>query len=322
MAAALPFTVSTTGRLLFLSCFIKSPDRRRKFVSDWMSLVMSSMPGNLASNIAPFWVLPEFAHASPLHRSSRTAIYSLFPENPIRYATTHLSGFSGLPGDGLRRRRRAIREPRQERVSPQQRGGIADPLRGIRHVRVAIDPYGCLSGQARQEVRADAGPGGGVDRAAECRLRTHFLRAFPADCAAGGRGRGHSAGLRQSHHAGCIRSGEICAEPFAGAVREGHRIAVGPHDPGAGGEVFRRELGGDLSHLCGGAGGGGGGRRRFARRGEEERASGGHAALLPGAAFERLRPDDGRRDFLLRRRGSERERGHSAVSERTLRYRY
>src|ERR1022692_4158242 len=105
-------------------------------------------------------------------------------------------------------------------------------------------------------------------------------------------------------------------------LREGHRIAVGPHDPGAGGEVFRRELGGDLSHLCGGAGGGGGGRRRFARRGEEERASGGHAALLPGAAFERLRPDDGRRDFLLRRRGSERERGHSAVSERTLRYRY
>ena len=29
-AAAFPFTVSTTGRLVFLSCFMKSPDRRRK----------------------------------------------------------------------------------------------------------------------------------------------------------------------------------------------------------------------------------------------------------------------------------------------------
>ena len=43
MAAAFPFTVSTTGRLLFLICFMKSPERRRKVVSDWMSLVMSSM---------------------------------------------------------------------------------------------------------------------------------------------------------------------------------------------------------------------------------------------------------------------------------------
>src|SRR5208283_1673217 len=43
MAAALPLTVSTTGRLLFLRCFMKSPDRRRNVVSDWMSLVMSSM---------------------------------------------------------------------------------------------------------------------------------------------------------------------------------------------------------------------------------------------------------------------------------------
>jgi len=40
---AFPFTVSTTGRLLFLSCFMKSPERRRKVVSDWMSLVRSSM---------------------------------------------------------------------------------------------------------------------------------------------------------------------------------------------------------------------------------------------------------------------------------------
>src|SRR6266436_9672320 len=43
MAAAFPFTVSTTGRLLFLSCFMKSPERRRKVVSDWISLVMSSI---------------------------------------------------------------------------------------------------------------------------------------------------------------------------------------------------------------------------------------------------------------------------------------
>src|ERR1035441_2336293 len=43
MAAAFPFTVSTTGRLLFFSCFMKSPERRRKVVSDWMSLVISSM---------------------------------------------------------------------------------------------------------------------------------------------------------------------------------------------------------------------------------------------------------------------------------------
>jgi len=31
------------GALAFFNCFIKSPDRRRKVVSDWMSLVMSSM---------------------------------------------------------------------------------------------------------------------------------------------------------------------------------------------------------------------------------------------------------------------------------------
>src|ERR1035438_3587526 len=43
MAAAFPFTVSTTGRLVFLSCFMKSPDRRRNVVRDWMSLVISSM---------------------------------------------------------------------------------------------------------------------------------------------------------------------------------------------------------------------------------------------------------------------------------------
>ena len=41
-----------------------------------------------------------------------------------------------------------------------------------------------------------------LDRSAECRLRTHVLRALPADRAAGGRGRGHPAGLGQSHHAG------------------------------------------------------------------------------------------------------------------------
>src|SRR6266852_3317747 len=43
MAAAFPFTVSTIGRLFFLSRFMKSPDRRRKVVSDWMSFVMSIM---------------------------------------------------------------------------------------------------------------------------------------------------------------------------------------------------------------------------------------------------------------------------------------
>src|SRR5690348_6736987 len=43
MAAAFPFTVRITGRLLFLSCFMKSPERRRKVVSDWISLVMSSI---------------------------------------------------------------------------------------------------------------------------------------------------------------------------------------------------------------------------------------------------------------------------------------
>ena len=31
------------GRLLFLTCFMTSPERRRKVVKDWMSLVMSSM---------------------------------------------------------------------------------------------------------------------------------------------------------------------------------------------------------------------------------------------------------------------------------------
>jgi hypothetical protein len=43
MAAALLFTMSTMGRLVFFNCFMKSPDRRRKVVNDWMSLVMSSM---------------------------------------------------------------------------------------------------------------------------------------------------------------------------------------------------------------------------------------------------------------------------------------
>jgi hypothetical protein len=33
-AAALPFTVSTIGRLLFLICLMKSPERRRKVVRD------------------------------------------------------------------------------------------------------------------------------------------------------------------------------------------------------------------------------------------------------------------------------------------------
>ena len=32
--AAFPFTVSTTGRLVFLSCFMKPADWRRKVVSD------------------------------------------------------------------------------------------------------------------------------------------------------------------------------------------------------------------------------------------------------------------------------------------------
>jgi hypothetical protein len=41
-----PFTVSTTGRLLLLSCFMTSPDRRRKVVSDWISLVISSVVGS------------------------------------------------------------------------------------------------------------------------------------------------------------------------------------------------------------------------------------------------------------------------------------
>src|SRR5216683_6787380 len=51
MAAAFPFTVSTTGRLLFLSCFMKSPERRRKVVSDWMSFVMSSMSPLLTKHL-------------------------------------------------------------------------------------------------------------------------------------------------------------------------------------------------------------------------------------------------------------------------------
>ncbi|SPE34333.1 hypothetical protein SBA6_360017 [Candidatus Sulfopaludibacter sp. SbA6] len=36
-------TVSTTGRLLFLSCFMNSPDLRRNVVNVWMSLVISSI---------------------------------------------------------------------------------------------------------------------------------------------------------------------------------------------------------------------------------------------------------------------------------------
>jgi hypothetical protein len=35
--------VSTIGRLLFLSCFFKSPDRRQKLVREQMSLVLSGI---------------------------------------------------------------------------------------------------------------------------------------------------------------------------------------------------------------------------------------------------------------------------------------
>src|SRR5580658_4379924 len=85
---------------------------------------------------------------SRLYAVVRRAVYSLFPENPTRYATAHLSGLSRLPGDGLCRRSRPFREPCQERVSAQQRGGFAHPLRGIRDVRLALDTDGRLSGQA------------------------------------------------------------------------------------------------------------------------------------------------------------------------------
>jgi hypothetical protein len=39
----LPFHRQYHGALLFFSCSMKSPERRRKVVSDWMSFVMSSM---------------------------------------------------------------------------------------------------------------------------------------------------------------------------------------------------------------------------------------------------------------------------------------
>src|SRR6266568_3965406 len=42
-AAAFPFTVSTTGRLLFLICLRNSLEWRRKVVRGWMSLGMFSM---------------------------------------------------------------------------------------------------------------------------------------------------------------------------------------------------------------------------------------------------------------------------------------
>src|SRR5271165_3264554 len=72
MAAALPLTVSTTGRLLFLSCFMKSPERRRNVVSDWMSLVMSSMEDSFWK-VAPFKVLPCAARAGQGRKGSGPA---------------------------------------------------------------------------------------------------------------------------------------------------------------------------------------------------------------------------------------------------------
>ena len=54
----LSFTVRTTGRLLLLSCFRNSPERRRNVVSDWISFVISSIGPILeAFDYAPDFVL-------------------------------------------------------------------------------------------------------------------------------------------------------------------------------------------------------------------------------------------------------------------------
>jgi hypothetical protein len=48
----LPLYGKHAGRLVFLSRFMKSPERRRKVVSDWMSLVRSST--RLLLSTAPY----------------------------------------------------------------------------------------------------------------------------------------------------------------------------------------------------------------------------------------------------------------------------
>lgn len=77
MAAAFPFTVSTTGRLLFFRCFMKSPERRRKVVSDWMSLVMSSIGQFL------------FKHLSRCYQST-LVLYSRKDHVPISKSSTKI----------------------------------------------------------------------------------------------------------------------------------------------------------------------------------------------------------------------------------------
>jgi hypothetical protein len=46
-----PHSQHTTGRLVFLSCFMKSPDRRRNVVSDWMSFAISIMASPLFKHL-------------------------------------------------------------------------------------------------------------------------------------------------------------------------------------------------------------------------------------------------------------------------------
>src|ERR1035438_2777519 len=98
MAAAFPFTVSTTGRLVFLSCFMKSPDRRRNVVRDWMSLVISSMEPLLGESTflgATRVACPRKEHDD---RTDRTAQWSPWHDVAIRVTAckTALADFGGV----------------------------------------------------------------------------------------------------------------------------------------------------------------------------------------------------------------------------------
>ena len=54
MAAAFPLTVNTTGRLLFLSCFMNSPERRRNVVSDWIATDQSIVRPMIEASAAQY----------------------------------------------------------------------------------------------------------------------------------------------------------------------------------------------------------------------------------------------------------------------------
>ena len=141
---------------------------------------------------------------------------------------------------------------------------------------------------------------------------TSFVR-FLLTVTADGHVRHDAPGRRESHHARRFGGREVLAQSDLRPVRQGHRLAFRPADPGDR-QPVAAELGGDLPDLC----------RRAGvtillvlplRVGcKTEGCAARHARLVPGAVGQRLRGDDGGGDLLLRRGGGGRQRPYSALS--------